>query len=898
MNRPSLLRRIAAALVLVSAMGPLRAPAATGAPPVTTDVSRATLDNGLRVIIVRDPLAPVATEVVNYLVGGQDTPPGFPGMAHAEEHMTAGRSTKDLSEDQIATMTALLGGDDDADTQESITQYYTSTPAAYLDIALRIEASRMRGVLNAQSEWSQERGAIEQEVSRDFSDAFYRYYDKAVAAMFAGTSYAHTPLGTRPSFDRTTAAMLANFNKTWYAPNNAVLVIAGDVDPAATLAQVRSIFGSIPRRAVPAHQPVELAALKGRTITDESDFPVPLALLGYRMPGYNSPDYAAAEIALDVLGSQRADLYALQAEGKVLGTGVDYEPYPDAGLAYVYVATPPGGDTPAALSLVSDAIANYQKNGVPLDLVEAAKRREVAQALYSRNSITGLAMDWSQAVAVQGLASPDDVVAQLQKVTPDDVSRVLNKYLVRDQAIVGILTPKPGAVPSGGGSLSIHDVFSPTNVKPVKLPAWASPLAAVPPVPKSNVAPSDERLPNGIRLIVQPETVSPTVTVRGEVRNNADLQTAPGQEGVADVLGGLFSYGTATYDRLAFQKELDDVAADVTAGTTFSLQVPVQGFDRGVELLADNELHPALPATAFSIVQQQTAQTLVGELKSPDFLASRAMQDALVPKGDPDLREATPQTVSGLTLPDVKAYEAGVIRPDMTTIVVAGDVTRDQARAAVEKWFGDWSTSGPPPQTVLQPVPPNRAAYRRVTAPGRTQTSVSLREEIGLRRSDPDFYAVQLGNTILGGAFYATRFSRDLRQKNGLVYDVGASLTASKYRTNYGVSFGSDPQNVSRARTIIVRDLRDMSRTAPSTTELRQAKTQLLRDLDLSESSVDSIAGGLAARANAGLPLDEPTQRAHAILGLGGERVRAAFAKWIDPSRFVEVDVGPASPST
>jgi predicted Zn-dependent peptidase len=89
-----------------------------------------------------------------------------------------------------------------------------------------------------------------------------------------------------------------------------------------------------------------------------------------------------------------------------------------------------------------------------------------------------------------------------------------------------------------------------------------------------------------------------------------------------------------------------------------------------------------------------------------------------------------------------------------------------------------------------------------------------------------------------------------------------------------------------------------MSRTAPSTTELRQAKTQLLRDLDLSESSVDSIAGGLAARANAGLPLDEPTQRAHAILGLGGERVRAAFAKWIDPSRFVEVDVGPASPST
>ncbi|MGB8205041.1 MAG: pitrilysin family protein, partial [Candidatus Baltobacteraceae bacterium] len=870
------------------------APAPTAAPPVATGLLRATLGNGLRVIVVRDPLAPVATEVVNYLVGGQDTPPGFPGMAHAEEHMTAGRSTKDLSEDQIATMTALLGGDDDAETQQSITQYYTSTPARYLDVALRIEASRMRGVLNAQAEWSQERGAIEQEVSRDLSDAFYRYYDKAVQAMFAGTPYAHTPLGTRSSFDRTTAAMLAGFNKTWYAPNNAILVIAGDVDPQATLAQVRSLFGSIPRRAVPAHRPVVLRPLRGQTITDESDFPVPLALLGYRMPGYDSPDYAAAEIALDVLGSQRADLYALQAEGKVLGAGVDYEPYPQAGLAYVYVATPPGGDTSAALALASDTIANYQKNGVPLDLIEAAKRREVAQALYSRNSISGLAMDWSDAVAVQGLASPDDVVAQLQKVTPDDVNRVLRTYLVRDRAIVGILTPKPGAVPAEGGSLSIHDVFAPSNAKAVELPPWAAALAAVPPVPKSNVAPSDERLPNGIRLIVQRETVSPTVSVRGEVRSNADLQTAPGREGVADVLGGLFSYGTTTYDRLAFQKELDEIAADVTAGTSFSLQVPVQGFERGIELLADNELHPALPAPAFAIVQQQTAQTLTGELKSPDYLAARAMERALLPEGDAGLREATPQTVGALNLDDVKAYEASVIRPDMMTIVVAGDVTREQARAAVEKWFGAWSASGPAPQTDLRPVPPNRPAHRLVSAPGRTQTSVSLREEIGLRRDDPDYYAVQLGDTILGGAFYASRFSRDLRQKNGLVYDIGASLNASKYRTTYAANFGSDPQNVARARAIIVRDLRELARTAPSPAELSQAKTQLLRDLDLSESSVDSIAGGLASRADADLPLDEPTRRARAIVSLDGERVRAAFARWIDPSRFVEVDLGPA----
>jgi zinc protease len=638
-----ILRRLAVVLACLLVLVPAASFEQATSPPATSEVTRATLGNGLSVIIVRDPLAPVATEVVNYLVGGQDTPSAFPGMAHAEEHMVAGRSTKSLSEQQIATMTALLGGDDDADTQESVTQFYTSVPVRYLEVALRIEAARMQGALNAQPEWAQERGAIEQEVSRDLSDAFYRYYDKAVQAMFAGTPYDHTPLGTRASFDRTTAAMLESFNRTWYAPNNAILIIAGNVDTAATLERVRSIFGSIPRRAVPAHKPVDLQPMQGRTIADQSDFPVPIVLLGYRMPGYHSPDFPAAEIALDVLGSQRADLYALQAEGKVLGVGVDYEPFPDAGLSYVYAETPPGGDTSAALSLLSEAIAGYQKNGVPPELVEAAKRREVASALYSRNSISGLAMDWSQAVAIEGVSSPDDIVAKLQSVTVDEVNQALRTYLVRDRAIVGVLTPKPGSVPSGGGSLSIHDVFAPTSAKAsVQLPPWAAALQSVPPIPRSNVNPSDERLPNGIRLIVQPETVSPTVTVRGVVRTNADLETPQGQEGVADVLGGLFSYGSTTYDRLAFQRELDEIAADVTAGTTFTLQVPAQSFERGLELLADNELHPAMPPSAFSIVQQQSAQALAGELRSPDYLASRAMEGALLPKGDPGLRFATP----------------------------------------------------------------------------------------------------------------------------------------------------------------------------------------------------------------------------------------------------------------
>jgi len=857
------------------------------------DVLRATLSNGLRVIIVRDPLAPVVTEMVNYLVGAQDTPPGFPGMAHAEEHMVAARSTKELDANQIATITALLGGDFDADTQDAVTQYFISTPADYLDIALRVEAARMSDALDLQSEWAQERGAIEQEVSGDLSSAFYRYYEKARAALFAGTAYDHDALGTRPSFDKTTGAMLKDFYRKWYAPNNAILIITGDVDPPKTLAEVKSIFGSIPRRAVPKHPVIQPGPIDNKeVIRDTSDFPVPFAILTYRLPGALSPEFAATNVALDVLSSQRANLYALAAEGKALAAGAVFQGAPAGSLAFAYVATAPGADTDAALKMVDDVIAGYIKDGVPADLVEAAKRREIAQLLFSRNSIDGLAQDWAEAVAVDGLGSPDDAIARYQTVSVDDVNRILRTYFPRERAVAGILTPKPGAVPSGG-SIGVKDVFSPKETKPVVLPMWARRLNSPPSVPASNLKPVDTTLPNGIRLIVQPFSISPTVTVRGSIRHDVDLQTPPGKDGVADILSALFTYGTTTYDRVAFQKQLDDVAADVAAGTSFSLSVPAQNFDRGMQLLADDLLHPALPANYFAIVQSQEAAALKGTLTSPDYLAQRARATALYPKGDPALREATPETVAALTLPDVKSYHDSVFRPDMTTIVVAGDVTPEAARTIVEKWFGAWSATGPKPQTDLPAVPLNKPSKASVTAPGRKQASVTLQEIIGVHRGDPDYDALLLGNSVLGGAFYATRFSRDLRKENGLVYSIGASVNAGKTRSSYAVNFGSDPEKVSKARAIVDRDLHDIATKPPTDSEVRQAKTTLVRDLSLSEASVSAIADGFAARATSDLPLDEPTRRARRILTLSAARVRAAFAKWIDPERFVEVIEGP-----
>ena len=220
------------------------------------EVLRANLSNGLRVVIVRDPLVPVATTTVNYLVGSDEAPTGFPGMAHAQEHMMF-RGNPGLSADQLARITAEMGGDFDADTQQSVTQYSFSVPAEDLDIALHIEAIRMKGVLDTEKLWAEERGAIEQEVAQDLSNPEYIFYTTLLKDFFAGTPYEHDALGTRPSFDKTTGAMLGKFHDTWYAPNNAVLIICGDVDPRATLKKIKSLFGGIPAKKLPARPEIQ-----------------------------------------------------------------------------------------------------------------------------------------------------------------------------------------------------------------------------------------------------------------------------------------------------------------------------------------------------------------------------------------------------------------------------------------------------------------------------------------------------------------------------------------------------------------------------------------------------------------------------------------------------------------
>ena len=867
--------------------------AATNEISTEAGVLRATLINGLQVIIVRNTLAPVLTTMVNYRVGSDECPAGFPGTAHATEHMMF-RGSPSLSADQLAATSAAMGGDDNADTQQAVTQYFFTTPPENLDVALHIETVRMRDLLADEKLWEKERGAIEQEVAQDLSNPEYVFYMQLLQAMFKGSPYEHDALGTRPSFDKTTDADLRKFHNTWYVPNNAILIIVGDVQPQQALERVEKIFGEIPSASLAARPEYNFSPVKPDTLKLDTDLPYGLTAIVFRFPGADNPDFAAAQILSDVLSSQRGKLYELVPQGRALFSEFAYETLPKAGLGYAIAGFPAGADSTNLLNEEKEILAAEITNGVTADLVEAAKRREIISAELQKNSVQGLASAWSQAVAVEGRQSPDDDINAIRQVTVADVNRVAKTYLDFDHAISAILTPQPSDKPISSKTFGGQENFASAKNTNVKLPPWAKQLMEQLPVPTSTLNPFVTNLPNGIKLVVQPEFVSDTVSVYGRVKNNAKVQMPEGQDGVDQALEKLFSYGTKSLDRLAFQKALDDIGANESAGADFSLQVTSDQFERGVQLLADNELSPALPEKDFKIIQPQLAASVAGELKSPNHIAGHALTAALFPKEDPAQRETTPDSVKSLTIQAVQNYYQSAFRPDLTTIVVIGKVAAENATAVISKYFGDWKAAGPKPNTLFPPTPTNSVSLTHVPDASRVQDKVTLGETLLLTRTNTDYYTLQLGNHVLGGGFYATRLYRDLREKNGLVYFVSSTFNVGLTRGIYQVAYGCDPPNVSKARAMILSDLKDIQTKKVTARELHQAKVMLLRDIPLAESSVDNIANGWLSRSMLGLPLDEPVRAGRIYIKLTAGDIQAAFARWLRPEGLVQVTQGPA----
>jgi zinc protease len=376
--------------------------------------------------------------------------------------------------------------------------------------------------------------------------------------------------------------------------------------------------------------------------------------------------------------------------------------------------------------------------------------------------------------------------------------------------------------------------------------------------------------------------------------HDAGLEEPASQSGIGSVVEKLLPFGTTTYSRTEYQAALDSIAATTTSGYNFSLTVPSANFDRGMQLLADAQLHPALRTSDLAVVKADVAADLTGDESNPDHLVDVAQANDLYPQGDPARRFATAANVSGLTQGDVRAYFGKTFRPDLTTIVIVGDVSPETARDVATRWFGDWKADGATPQVYPLAVNPNKAAQSTIPATGRIQDTVRLIETVPLTTADAAVAPLDVANTVLSGDF-SSMLIRDLRVTTGYVYYVGSTLAPGKTRSTFSVQYGSAPQNVGKAEALALADLTRMQTTPIDSERLLRAKARLLSTIPIDEESYDGLARQLLTYASEGLPLDEDVVLGQRELGATDADVRTAMQQYIRPQDFVTIVEGPPS---
>ena len=874
---------------------------ASAAPPAGSSASsvlKATLRNGLVVVIVRNTLAPVVSTDLSYLVGSRDDPADMPGMAHAQEHMMF-RGTKNLTTSELGTIATALGGDFNAQTSDMTTQYQFTVPVGDLDAVLRIESDRMRDVLDLQSQWQNERGAIEQEVARDEAAPGSDFFTDAQAIAYKGTVYEHPGVGTKTAFDALTGPRLKAFYQRWYAPNNAVLVIAGNVDPESTLASVRSHFEAIPEKSIPAHEIAHFQTLKRTVLRRPTTLAYPLAAVGFRLPGLNSPDFLASFVLQGILGADRGALHELGDDGAALEGEWTSMPYvKEAQLGFAIAALSPGSDPDAMVKRLEGIMTNYRDRGVPAELFESTKRRLIADQELSRNSISSLASDWADTISVDHEPSIAYEQELIGRVTLADVNRVAKRYLDVNHAVIGSLTPSANASQSAPPAPAGQTRENPLGKQPIitHLPGWGNALVRDVAVPNASNTPQLTKLANGITLIVQPETISDTVFVYGSVKTAPSLEEPAGKEGVSRILEGIYSYGTLALDRQSFQRALDGIDTTLGGGSSFGVQTTTRNFDRAVTLLAQNELQPRLDQPTFDVVRRRAIDQLQTELNSAHTVALQRSAEKLLPCNDPELRQPTIAGVQGISLDETKAYYAKTMRPDLTTIVVVGNVNAQQARASIDRAFGGWHAVGPAPVVDLPPVPLNPPGDVKVPLPNIHQDYVTLEQLVPLPRSAPQYYPLLLGNTVLGGGSLGpeqSRLFRDIRQNAGLVYSIDSQFVSSGARSRFSIEFACAQANEARIESMVNDELAQLRKEPIGDFELALMKASMVRRVVLSDASASQIGQGLLNDATSGLPLDQAHIDAQHLLATDAHAIQEAFAAHIRPENFVRTIEGP-----
>ncbi len=851
-----------------------------------------TLPNGLQVIAVEDHAAPVIETGVWYRFGSLYETHGKTGLAHALEHMMF-RGTPEISSGGLDDIVARLGAQMNAETSYDYTHFFFLMPSDKLEVALSIEADRMQHAGLRQADWQIERGAVLSEIDGDESSPFFSLLSRVRAAAYPDSPFGRTSLGSRTDVARARASDIRRYYQEWYAPNNAALVVSGDVDHQTVFALAQRDFAKIPAKKLPSARPSTPKPASGKIAEAQFPFPFEVLDLAYAIPGDTEPGEPSISTLATYISSARSPFYEQLVQTKIaLALYANADTQLRGGLMNIFIILSPGHTGAEAQAVFERTMDGLINGGFDSELVEAAKRQTLMQRILSADSISGYGDSVGYTYGVVGEQLRDED-GRLRAVSPQSLLEVTKKYL-STPTVIGHLSPneQPPKSNSDKSTASASDNFSgriPNG--PITEPSAIRVAVRRPTTARSKLAPVTFMLSNGIKVIVQEKHDRPTVYLSGSIDYSPANEPAD-KSGILQLASTMANFGSTGYPFTAQKKAIDDLGAQIGLGQGFSAQGLAKDLTPMLKIVADAQERPSFADPYFTLQRDQLSGSITQNNNISGKIIDRAYRQLLFDPNDLGLRYPTTQSVQSISRTDLLAYAQHYWRPDLTTIAVVGDVTPDQVRAALQTAFGDWKNIGPTPDDRQLPYPTAHGGHAYIGTDA-NQVFIELGQPV-MNRTSPDYYAMTLLTQILAGSgAFESRLWQEMRQKRGLVYNVSGDVSADKDRGDFKITMSAAPNNTVAAVRFVRSQLALMQQAPVTATELSQAKSRLVNGTLLAQESASGQLDLLMNISDNGLPADyyaTLNDRYAKITAADIERVAKTYLR---PSSLIEIFSGP-----
>lgn len=851
-----------------------------------------TLENGLKILLVENHAAPVVSTLIVYRVGSRNEAVGYTGSTHFLEHMLfKGTPTFNKAKGtQIAQVLQAQGARFNATTWLDRTNYFETLPADQLELALQIEADRMRNALIADADRQAEMTVVRNELERGENNPDRVMWQQLFSHAFQAHPYHHPTIGWRSDVEGVPTARLKKFYEDFYYPNNATLIVVGDFKTSQALELIHRYFGPIAPspEPIPEVYTVEPPQQGERRFTIQRPGALGIVNMGFRVPPLAHRD----SYALDVLNALLSKgvtsrlyqgLVEKQLAVSVHSSNVQLR---DPGLFVLSAKLASGVSHQSVEQALWQVIQTLQKQPPSQAELNKVKAQIRAESIFNRHGTLELASELGEYEAMADWRYLITYLDHIAQVTPADIQRVAKTYFQPHNRTVGWFIPQNIAAVDVNQRDVVYQSLSADEKKPQRSAAQGD--ASV------------QRFSLGAgQLIIQENPLDQTVAIHGAILAGS-VNDPPGKHGLASLTADMLDQGTRQRDKLTLARQLEAMGSQLRFSADLE-RVHIQGrclaehLPATLELLFEMLKQPAFPAEELAKLKKQTMDRLRQQLDNTDALARDLLYAALYPPGHPHAVTLAQQLaeIEKITPADVQAFYRKHYGSQQMVLTLVGDLNTaqvvQQAQAAIKGWKSD------NPAQVSAPEVPMQSQGRRVvkTLKDKANVSIALGVQTDLRLGTPDYFPAMLANHALGQSSLSSRLGLRVRDELGLTYGI-FSYFPDPGRTAgpWLVGVTSHPQNVDKTIQATKEVIAQYYQEGISPRELELAKSSLIGSYLVGLSTNPDLAERLTDIAFYGLGDDYIQTRRQKIQAVTLEQVNAAIRRYFNPERLSTVIVG------